>query len=746
KNEPIKKFLEELTDRYQGQQTHDNFIFSSLALERCSLASDDNKPTEKQAGKVATTDSQQLQKFSQSNYIINFILENLADINNISKFIEKTHDTNIHVATPKPVASGPVDKLTDLEEQIQALWLKITKKKVTDVNANFFDLGGSSLQLIQLLLAIRKHFKLEFPHDMLIRQPTIAEISKVISYHQQHGSFEAKTQPLNLVEAASLDAAIKLSLQTKVLTDTPDNILLTGSTGYLGAYLLYELVDNTNATIYCIIRSKTIAQAKRKLIENLEKFHLNKPEILPRIQIILGDLAQPDLGLSQDNYNLLAATVEVIYHNAAMVNFTMPYETLEKINVQGTQEIVKFACEKRIKHLHYISSTAIFDSTEYSKNDEIFETSLEENPHHVVGGYAQTKWVAEKMVWEAAKYGLPVTVYRPGGIAPANNQVAKFNMSDMLTSFMLLSIQMKKIFLIDDVYIDFSNVDYIASAIVYLSQQKTNPNRVFHLSHPQPIRFNELIKLLDQLGENMELLAFDAWQEAVSTYAKANNDVMLETLMPLISEKLSTINKTWLEIALDRPKFNCDATNEALTNSSIICAKFDSKLTLKYLLLTYIALERQQLLIEEENPVISVPLTSQQSNYECVLIRDPVTSKINDEKLLKFAEDVLEDKQLKVTTESKIIELTDISQVYSRLEQLGQFIQQDSPGTIKQDFDEIIDLFVNGKYAEYLQYHKVLAEKIVKIYRSKVYILTTPSVLQRCLKLYAPKSFIVTYS
>ena len=82
--------------------------------------------------------------------------------------------------------------------------------------------------------------------------------------------------------------------------------------------------------------------------------------------------------------------------------------------VNGTQEILRFACTSATKPIHYISTNGIFAG-------EVQETYLENSDidsyaDHLTNGYGQAKWVAEKLVWEAVSRGLPVCLYRPGNI------------------------------------------------------------------------------------------------------------------------------------------------------------------------------------------------------------------------------------------------------------------------------------------------------------------------------------------
>ena len=62
---------------------------------------------------------------------------------------------------------------------------------------------------------------------------------------------------------------------------------------------------------------------------------------------VCGDLAEPRLGLSPQDFDSLAATIDAVYHNGAYVNFVYPYQVLKPANVAGTVEVLRLATQPR---------------------------------------------------------------------------------------------------------------------------------------------------------------------------------------------------------------------------------------------------------------------------------------------------------------------------------------------------------------------------------------------------------------
>lgn len=145
------------------------------------------------------------------------------------------------------------------------------------------------------------------------------------------------------------------------VTDTinPNAILLTGATGFLGSHLLEELINTTDAQINCLVRENQQSSDSR-LANRLEYYFGQRDtgQIGERIMTINGDLSQERLGLSEEAYNDLADTVEVIIHTAALVKHFGDYKDFYRINVQGTAEIIELA-RRADARLSYISTMSV---------------------------------------------------------------------------------------------------------------------------------------------------------------------------------------------------------------------------------------------------------------------------------------------------------------------------------------------------------------------------------------------------
>src|SRR5690606_20049225 len=114
----------------------------------------------------------------------------------------------------------------------------------------------------------------------------------------------------------------------------------------------------------------------------------------------------------------LAAGIDAIYHNGALVHFAHAYETCRAANVLGTLEVLRLACHgPRIVPVHHISTTAVFS---HVHADEVVTPADDPvDHHHLDMGYSRSKWVAERLVIKARARGMPIAIYRPGLITGA---------------------------------------------------------------------------------------------------------------------------------------------------------------------------------------------------------------------------------------------------------------------------------------------------------------------------------------
>jgi len=376
----------------------------------------------------------------------------------------------------------------------------------------------------------------------------------------------------------------------------PQQILLTGATGFLGAFLLYELLQQTEAQIHCLLRAESLADGQQKLKNCLGNYglldQLNRADEphgwLDRITLHPGDLAQLDLGLNPNQFNQLSQTIDAIYHNGAWVHHASPYSQLRETNVLGTQSILRLACTHQTKPLHFTSTLSVLPAEPPSGRSKMYEQdSLTDYPVPL-GGYTQSKWVAEILVAQARERGLPVTIHRPGPIS-GHSQTGAFNRNDFLYRLMQGYSQLGSA-PIGAMPLDLIPVDYVSQAMVYLSQQPSTWGQTFHFIHPDPVSSDQLFEPLTQAGYPIQRVSYGEWYQQLMAIAQSDPTHALYPLVSLFSSRRNSTasennpvnSETENSAALDVP-FDCQNVWNGLKASPVNCPALDHRLFSTYI-------------------------------------------------------------------------------------------------------------------------------------------------------------------
>ncbi|MEK8020609.1 MAG: amino acid adenylation domain-containing protein [Candidatus Parabeggiatoa sp.] len=460
---------------------------------------------------------------------------------------------------------------TPEEKLLANIWSNVLGIERVGIHDNFFELGGHSLLATQLMSRICETFLVNLPLHHLFQSPTVAGIAKMIDMSRQAEMVDTKTI-IDLTAEAVLDITIQPPKISVEVFTKPSSIFLTGATGFLGTYLLYELLMQTRANVYCLVRSSSVAEGKKRLKRTLESYSLWNETFHSRIIPIIGDLSEPLLGIPEPQFRHLADQIDMIYHNGAWVNHIYPYSVLKAANVIGTQEVLRLASRIKPKPVHFISTAGVLFSKANVDTDTQVKIARESDfldaSQVIESGYVQSKWVAENLVREAGVRGLPVCIYRATRIG-GDSQTGISNPNDFLNLAIKGYIQLGKVPpILDDKKENIIPVDYASRAIIHISQQ-TDLGKTFHLVNPHPILLSYLVHWIRSLGYSLEETAYEQWRTELNHHQE-NVLYPLLSLFPQNSDNRLSQTKV--------PQFECQNTLEGLADTDIVCPVVDTDL------------------------------------------------------------------------------------------------------------------------------------------------------------------------
>lgn len=301
-------------------------------------------------------------------------------------------------------------------------------------------------------------------------------------------------------------------------------ILLTGANGFLGTQAALRLLRSYNYKIIALIRGNDKQHATNRLSRAWWEFPELLDELGNRIHVLNGDITRNELGIEKQEYKNLIQTVTHIIHTAADWKLKSSLEELQKINVQGTENMLKLA---QLAHEDHGLERFSHVSTAYvagGKKGVVSEDSLT-SKYGFLSDYEKTKFESEVLV---RKSGFDVSIFRPSMIVgdSSTGYIKTFN-TVYVPLRLYLSGKLKIIPVSRSMKINLVPVDYVADSIVKLTFEGKAVNKTFHLTAP-----------VESLPTLEELIEF------VREWSEENIDIKLNTpiYMPLNVSLLQKIS------------------------------------------------------------------------------------------------------------------------------------------------------------------------------------------------------------
>jgi thioester reductase-like protein len=396
------------------------------------------------------------------------------------------------------------------------------------IHDNFFELGGHSLLAIQVAVRAQQ-VGLNVAPQLLFQYKSVAQLAEAVTSHEkknQESTAERIPSP-QATTASSVISSDDASRDRESVTPpideiglpedseqgwlAPAHVFLSGATGYLGVYLLNEILEHSDAVVHCLVRAGTKKDGLKRIAEQLAWYFPDgeSEELLTRVNPIVGDLGAARLGIAPDEYGELCELVEIVYHSAADVRHIGDTTQFNAVNVGGTKSVIALAQTGRKKILHHVSTLSVSGVIQrdpamatFSERHFDIKQDLGESP------YVKSKFLAEQAVREAMAQGSSCVIHRTGTLA-ADSNTGRFQRNiqeNAVYRFMRAAINMGVAPYLPGVPLDLVPIDFVAKAIIALSLRRFSEGQTFHHTNPRPLGHYDLIRTLQAFGYPISLM------------------------------------------------------------------------------------------------------------------------------------------------------------------------------------------------------------------------------------------------
>ncbi|WP_063736242.1 non-ribosomal peptide synthetase [Streptomyces sp. RTd22] len=432
----------------------------------------------------------------------------------------------------QPPADRPGDPVAEI-------WAEVLGTPVSD-STDFFAEGGNSLLAAQAVTRTIAALGLTAEHFAPLLQRLLAAPA-LAAYRTATGTLPSgpsgpsgssgpddRTQPDYEAEAG-IELNVGAGPDSAPQPTRARHVLLTGATGFVGAFLLERLLRDTDAIIHCPVRAADDAQAMRRIHATMKRFGLRLGEP-GRVRPLPAELGRPGLGMAPGVLGGLADDVDLIVHSAAHVNFLYPYQQLREANVEAVRSLLDLAAGRRIP-LHYVSTTAVLSGSGAGGVRYVDESTPLSHPELISMGYPETKWVAERMLGHAAEAGLPVTIHRPYEIT-GHSRTGAWNTSTAICAVFDAIAHMGSAPAVP-LPLDLVPVDTVTDAIVGIATRLPHLGGVVHLTNPRPARLSDMVDRMRAAGYAIEDVSYAEWTAALVDHVRRNPEAPIAPFLPL---------------------------------------------------------------------------------------------------------------------------------------------------------------------------------------------------------------------
>ena len=395
------------------------------------------------------------------------------------------------------------------------IFAKVLEMDKVGANDNFFEVGGTSLVVMQVIIEAEKA-GIHVAYGDVFANPTPRALAHLVKGDDEENTGNSCVTNYDYSAINQLLKENTLDNFRKGERRQLGKVLLTGATGYLGIHILRELIDSDAETIYCLVRGKTLDKAESRLRSLLYYYFADafKPLFGSRIQIVLGDVTAP---FGED------LEIDTVFNCAAIVKHFSEGTEIEDVNIGGAERCVKLCLAKgaRLVHVSTASTRGMWAGEIHS---DVFTEQRLYMGQFLGNKYIFSKFMAERKILEAvANEGLDAKIMRVGNLSARSTDgefQANFSTNSFMGRIKIYNMLGCCPYAMRNKRVEFSPINEVSHAIVLLA---TTPKQcvVFHPYNIHGQFLGDVLTGLAKVGNGIRFVETEEFNEAMEK-AKAD--------------------------------------------------------------------------------------------------------------------------------------------------------------------------------------------------------------------------------
>ncbi|RYC65868.1 hypothetical protein CHU98_g278 [Xylaria longipes] len=389
---------------------------------------------------------------------------------------------------------------------------------------DFFSYGLDSVTTLEVVNNLRRNLLKHRPQAVGWISPrtiyvhsSVKALSRVLHEFLNSGSVPVEdsdgeqTSAINeLVNRFSSELPKKPKTAEEWASQAPSTVVLVGSTGHLGSYLVADMLRDPSIThIYCLNRSNNARQRQEAALREISADLLSLVHKLHYMTIKLGS---PNLGLEGIDYARLIDEIDVIVYNAWRLDFGLAVRSFEPF-LRGTRDIIELsAASKHRARVVFVSSLSSIGRM--ARRTTVPEAPIEDPLAAINTGYAQSKLAAEQILAKASNVsGLPVRIIRVGQVGGPTDEHATWPdqawISALLSTAKTIKCIPSQVSPVDWIQVEVASS--MMRRIICHADEPGTSAQVYHLYPSKPLPWSELVGIMRERHGVTETIPLSDW-------------------------------------------------------------------------------------------------------------------------------------------------------------------------------------------------------------------------------------------